>query len=180
MQFATVSDDHDAPGDLRALLTGLPAGVSVGSITNAGGIISATLLTSCGVTLGSSSFNLEVNDSAGATSTSTLSLSITPHQPPNLGTFSDTTATSGSTFVVTPATPLTSDGSMTVQATASGGFTGTLTVTSDGQVSVTNPNSGTFTIQVTATDSCGTATSHSFVLHSVPASAVPVRSGACA
>ncbi|HEX8264109.1 MAG TPA: CSLREA domain-containing protein [Pyrinomonadaceae bacterium] len=170
-QIATVNDAEDAENTLVVTVNGGASatvnGVTVSNIAvDASGNVTADVVASCNAT--NATFTLTVTDSVGASSNATLTVNVTPNTPPTVGTYSATNLPSGGGTTVTPSAAPADNGSITgASATASGAFTGTLSVNSaTGVVTISNANpGGSFTVSVTFTDNCGATSTQQFTLN---------------
>ncbi|HEX8198539.1 MAG TPA: dockerin type I domain-containing protein [Pyrinomonadaceae bacterium] len=170
-QIATVNDADQSEETLVVTVNGGASatvnGVTVSNIAvDASGNVTADVVASCTAT--NATFTLTVTDSVGASSNATLTVNVTPNTPPTVGTYSATNLPSGGGTTVTPSAAPGDNGSiMGASATASGAFTGTLSVNSaTGVVTISNANpGGSFTVSVTFTDNCGATTTEQFTLN---------------
>jgi CSLREA domain-containing protein len=170
-QIATVNDADQSEETLVVTVNGGASatvnGVTVSNIAvDASGNVTADVIASCTAT--NATFTLTVTDSAGASSNGTLTVNVTPNTPPTVGTYSATNLPSGGGTTVTPSAAPADNGSITgASATASGAFTGTLSVNSaTGVVTISNANpGGSFTVSVTFTDNCGATSTQQFTLN---------------
>jgi hypothetical protein len=80
--IATVSDDLNAAGSLVVTVTSAPAGISVSSITNTNGTITASIAVACSATLGTNLVGLQVTDANNATATGNLTINVTAETTP--------------------------------------------------------------------------------------------------
>jgi hypothetical protein len=166
--IATVSDAQDAAGSLVVTVIASPVGISVTSIVNTGGTITATVSATCGAPSGNNNVTLQVIDSEGATSTATLVVSVTPTPAPTTPTISGLSSTCAGTPVTLTAS---SSGAVSYQwyldGNPIGGETASTTSASTG---------GSYTVD--ATNSCGTSSqSAAHVLTVNPIPATPTISG---
>jgi Calx-beta domain/Immunoglobulin I-set domain len=76
--IATVTDAETAAGSLIVTPITLPAGITVTSIVNANGTITANVAAACTATLGNNTVVLQVSDGS-LTSTANLIVNVTPH-----------------------------------------------------------------------------------------------------
>ena len=170
-QIATVNDADQTENTLVVTVNGGASatvnGVTVSGIAvDASGNVTANVVASCTAT--NATFTLRVTDSNGAFNEATLTVNVTPNTPPTVGTYSTTNLTSGGGTTVTPSAAPADNGSITsATATASGAFTGTLSVNpTTGVVTISNANpGGSYTISVTYTDNCGATTIPTFTLN---------------
>jgi CSLREA domain-containing protein len=170
-QITTVNDADQSEETLVVTVNGGASatvnGVAVSNIAvDASGNVTADVVASCTAT--NATFTLTVTDSVGASSNATLTVNVTPNTPPTVGTYSATNLPSGGGTTVTPSVAPGDNGSITgASATASGAFTGTLSVNSaTGVVTISNANpGGSFTVSVTFTDNCGATSTEQFTLN---------------
>jgi CSLREA domain-containing protein len=170
-QIATVNDADQSEETLVVTVNGGASatvnGVTVSNIVvSAAGNVTADIVASCTAT--NATFTLTVTDSVGASSNATLTVNVTPNTPPAVGTYSATNLPSGGGTTVTPSAAPADNGSITgASATASGAFSGTLSVNSaTGVVTISNANpGGSFTVSVTFTDNCGATRTEQFTLN---------------
>jgi hypothetical protein len=80
--IATVSDDLTPAGSLVVTVTSVPLGISISSITNTNGTITASIAVACSATLGANLVGLKVTDSGNATATGNLTINVTGGQLP--------------------------------------------------------------------------------------------------
>jgi hypothetical protein len=80
--IATVSDDLTPAGSLVVTVTSVPAGISISSITNTNGTITASIAVACSATLGANLVGLKVTDSGNATATGNLTINVTAETTP--------------------------------------------------------------------------------------------------
>ncbi len=164
--IATVSDAETAAGSLTVAATTVPSGISVTSITNSNGTVSANVAASCTAPLGNSVVVLTVTDANGGTSTANLTVNVIANVAPSLVYPSASTAL-GSSTTVTPTTA--SDNGLIASYSifsVTPPMTVAPTVNASGVVSITSAGPfGSHTIVVRATDNCGTTTDASFTLN---------------
>ncbi|HUP50350.1 MAG TPA: hypothetical protein VNA04_16355 [Thermoanaerobaculia bacterium] len=164
--LATVSDAEDDDGTLVVAATSLPAGITLGPISNSGGTITAAIAASCAAATGAHTIELTVTDSFGATSVTNFTVDVTTNTPPALGPYASLTINAAAAATATPTAPPADNGSITSLTVAAPGFTGTLSIDPvTGVVSIANAApAGTYTVTVTATDHCGVTTTSTFAL----------------
>lgn len=166
VQIATISDLETPARSLTVTATSVPAGITLGSITNTNGTIRATIAAACGATVGANPVTLKVTDAQGATAFANVTVNVTANTPPALGSYPAKTLSLGAGGTVAP-TSAPSDNALISSITASApGFTGTFLVnSSSGVVTVAGAGPvGAFNVTVTAYDSCGARTTRSFTL----------------
>jgi alpha-tubulin suppressor-like RCC1 family protein len=169
--IATVNDADQSAGSLGVTVNGGASatvnGVTVSGITNTDGTISATIGASC--TASNASFTLEVTDSASATAMATLNVNVTANTAPTIGSYPSAgpIVVGAGTTVAPSAAPADNVSVASVTASASAGFTGSLSVNpATGVVTISNAGpAGTWVVTVTATDNCGAATIRQFTLN---------------
>ena len=161
---ATVTDLDTPRGSLIVNVDSAPAGITIGPPSNSLGTIAATVAAACTAGVGPNAAALKVTDAGGLFATGTLTVNVTPNTAPVLGTYAATTVPLNGGTVVIPSAAPGDNGSVNVlSATASAGFTGTLSVDLAGNVTVSNAApAGTYTIIVTATDNCAVSATNNF------------------
>lgn len=169
--LATVSDTETPAGGLIVTATTVPAGISITSISNSNGAISASIAASCTAALGSNTIVLTVTDGDGVTATANLIVTVTGNGAASVGNYPNTTAPANTNASILPdAAPMNPDSIAMASAMASpANFTGSLLVNpATGEVQVTNAGPvGLYTITVTFTSTCGATTNRSFTLNVV-------------
>jgi len=160
----TVIDAETAAGSLvvTQIAGGTATGISVGSISNTAGAVTATLAASCSATAGTVRF--QVSDGS-LTGTGDLQLNVNPNPAPTL-TYSNASVDSGGATSVNPATGPLDNGSITsIAVHDTDTYTGTISVDAAGVVSISNAQPvGNHTITIRATDDCGATTDRDFAL----------------
>ncbi len=166
--IATVSDDITAAGSINVAATTVPSGITVSSISNSGGTVTATVAADCTATLGNNTVVLTATDGNSATTTANFIVTVTANTAPTVGTYANTGVAAGGNVTVTPNAAPADNGSIAgVTATASPNtFTGTFSGdTTTGALTITNAGpSGAYTINVTVTDNCGATVQQTFTL----------------
>jgi hypothetical protein len=159
------NDDDSAPGSLIVETVTVPSGVTVGTITNTGGTITAPLSASCSAPTGARTLTLRVADGLGTTDQN-VTVTVLANTAPTLGTYSATSITPGASTSATSTAAPADTGTVASVIASSPTFTGTLSVdASTGTVSVSNAApSGIHIITVTVTDTCGATVSRTFDL----------------
>jgi hypothetical protein len=163
----TVSDAETAAGSLivTQIAGGTATGISVGSINNAAGTVTATLAALCSATAGTVRF--QVSD-GNLNSTGDLQLNVTPNPLPTLGTYEDTIVVVGQGTLVNPGAAPSDNGSVdSISATILPvTFAGTLNADLDtGEISIgAAAPSDSYTVSVTITDNCGANAEQDFAL----------------
>ncbi len=168
--IAVVSDDVTPPGNLTVSLLGSPpAGIQVTGISNSFGRVTASVGADCATAVGSYSVSLQVEDGDGNTASATLTVNVTAHLAPTIGTYPNTTVGFGAAGTISPDVGPQENGSPfnIVSTVASApGFTGTFGTFFGGHVTFANAGPpGNYTVTVTATDNCGLMASTTFTLN---------------
>ncbi len=160
----TVSDADSPPASLvvAAIGGGTASGITVDSVNNSAGNVTATLAASCSATAGTVRF--QVSDGS-LSSTGNLQISVDANTPPTL-TYTGQMLDAGAAIQINPATGPLDNGSVAqIVVQNTGTYTGTISVDTAGIVSVSDAAPvGTHTIIVRATDNCGTHTDAQFEL----------------
>lgn len=167
--IATVSDAETLAGDLTVTLGTVPTGLTIGTVVNVNGILTAPAHAGCGAAVGTHIVSLQVSDGT-LTTTANLTVHVTANTPPMLGVYSATELSVGGSTLIVPAIAPADNGSVNViSAIASAGFAGTLTPDlATGTVAIANAGPvGTHTVTVAAADNCGAITTTSFTLEVV-------------
>lgn len=165
--LATVSDAQTPNTNLQVFLLSASAGLNITNLTNNRGTVSATVSAACNAAPLPLAATLLVTDVGGLSATANVTINVTANTPPTLGAYPNTTTTTGAGTVVPPGQAPSDNTTVTaVTATASAGFTGTLsTDPATGAVTITNAApSGTHTITVTARDNCNATATQTFTL----------------
>jgi hypothetical protein len=180
-QIATVNDAEGGLGALGVQVNDGAAatanGVTVSNLVNTNGVITADVVAACNAA--TASFSLTVTDNRGATGTATLLVAVNENTNPTVGNYSDTVLQPGAEATVTPSAALADNGSVTVTAAASAGFTGTLAANhATGAVTISGAApAGMYTITVTATDNCSAMVQKTFMLTVNTAPTITAASG---
>ena len=163
--IATVTDTEQAPGSLVVTAPSVPAGLTLSSIVNTTGTVTANLVAACSATVGANTVGLSVSDGLLSTA-GNLSVNVTANTAPVLGTYGASTATTGGTTAVTPSAVPSDNGSVVSVTASASGFTGTFTGNpTTGVITITNAGPvGSYVVTVTATDNCGTTITTTFTL----------------
>jgi hypothetical protein len=162
--IALVSDDLAAAGSLSVTVTSVPAGITVGPLTNTNGTITANVAAACNATIGNNTVGLQVTDGSGLMATANLTVSVTANPAPVV---TITGPVSGSIYAV--GTPVNFTGTFTDNAgdthTASWMFDSTTQSATVVEPSGSTPGSanttytftqaGVYTVKLTVTDGCG-------------------------
>lgn len=153
--LGSVVDPESSAGSLIVTAVGIPAGISVGAITNDAGTISATLSATCAAADGAQTLTLRVTDPDGGATDADLPL-VVGNPAPALGAYPATVVRAGNSTDVTPDAVPSDNGAVADVSATAPGFTGTLSVNAaTGVVTVANAGpAGTYTVTVTATDDC--------------------------
>ena len=162
---ATITRQQGSAGVAVASLVVIATGLSVTSITNTTGTITANVAAGCNATVGANTVVLTVSDGSAAT-TANLTVNVTANTAPVLGAYANTSVTIGDNATITPGAAPGDNGTIvSLTVTASAGFTGTITFNSQGIVTITNAGpTGNYTITISATDNCGAKATATFAL----------------
>jgi hypothetical protein len=167
VQVGTVNDAQTPVGNLvvTQIAGGTATGISITSIVNTNGVITAQVSAACNAVAGTVRF--QVSDGS-LTGTGDLQVNVTPNTQPTL-TYNNATATTGIATTVNPATGPSDNGtisSIVVQSVTPSTAPGTITVNNTtGVVSVSNNvPSGSYTVTIRATDNCSAVRDASFTL----------------
>jgi trimeric autotransporter adhesin len=163
--IATVSDLEQTAGSLVVTAPTVPAGLTVSTIVNTTGTVTANLVAACTATLGANTVGLSVSDGFLSTA-GNLSVNVTANTAPVQGTYSAAIVTTGSGTTLTPSAAPTDNGSVTSVTASAPGFTGTFSgnpTTGVVTISTAGP-AGVYTVTVTATDNCGATSTRTFQL----------------
>jgi len=152
--IATVSDSQDGAGSLVVVATSVPSGISVTSVTNTGGTVTADVAADCSATAGANNVTLLVTDSEGATATATLVVNVTAVPVPLPPTIAGTTNGTGTQDQACVEQPLTLTAT-TTGATSYQWYQDNNTL--NGETNSTTLVTGVGTYYVTATNVCGTS-----------------------
>lgn len=164
--IATVSDIEQSVGSLVVTAPSVPAGLTVSSIVNTTGTVTADLVAACSASVGANTVGLSVSDGFLSTA-GNLNVNVTANSAPVLGSYSATVLIAGNGTTVTSTAP-TDNGTVVSLAASAPGFTGsfsgnvangTITISNAGPASVTP-----YVVTVTATDNCGLASTTTFSL----------------
>ncbi len=164
--IATVSDAETAPGNLIVTATNIP-GITVSSITNTAGTITANVVANCTAPLGDNLIALQVDDGSGGIIQAVLTVTVTANTPPTLSYNSPQTIAFGGNLTVNPAATPTDNGALTITLVSVGTYTGGIAINpATGTVTLTVAAPvGSHTITIRSTDNCGSMTDASFVLN---------------
>jgi hypothetical protein len=163
----TVSDAQTAAGNLvvTQIAGGTASGISVGSISNTAGTVTATLAASCSATAGTVRF--QVSD-GNLNSSGDLQLDITLNTLPTLGAYANTTVAVGQGAMISPDAAPADNGSVdSIEATILPiTFAGTLNADlGTGKISIGAASPmDSYTVSVTITDNCGATAEQNFAL----------------
>ncbi len=167
--IGTVTDSDDPVASLvvTRISGGTASGISVSSIVNSAGSISAQLAADCNATAGTVRFQVSDGDVTG---TGDLQILVGLNTPPALGGYFDPRMVLGQSATVTPNQPLSDNGTLlpTLVAVAPGSFAGSASVDTQGVVILDNVGPvGAYTVGVQAEDNCAATTQRSFELEVV-------------
>jgi hypothetical protein len=162
----TVADAQTPAGSLNVsqIAGGTATGVTIASIANVNGTVSAVVSAACNATPGTVRF--QVSDGQ-LTGTGDLVVDVTANTPPVLGTWPDTVLATGAGADVTPSAPPSDNGTVTsLTAATTAGFTGSLSGNpATGVITIANAGpAGAWPVTVTATDNCAATTTRNFTL----------------
>jgi hypothetical protein len=164
--LGTVSDLETAAGSLGIATITAPPGLTVGTVTNIDGTLTAPMAASCTATTGARALTLRITDGTGATTDQDATITVLSNPAPTLGSYAATPIFSGAATPVTSSAAPADNVAVSSVEVSSPTFTGTLSVdASTGTVSVSNAGPvGVHTVTITATDNCGVTSSSAFVL----------------
>lgn len=152
--LGAVTDGQTSAGSLTVtqIAGGTASGITVTSLLNTAGTVSASVGASCTAVGGTLRF--QVSD-GGLTSTADLPITVTPNAAPTLA-YAATAVGTGSNATITPSVPLSDNGSVTTVAVLSdGSYTGGISVNANGVISLSGAApAGTHTITIRAIDNC--------------------------
>jgi len=104
--IATVNDVETPAGALNVMVTSVPPGISIDSLVNNNGIVTANIGASCAAALGINTIGLKVTDGDGMTATTNLLVNVVANTAPVLGVYpSVTVALGGGRLVILDAPP---------------------------------------------------------------------------
>lgn len=163
----TIATVDAASSNVTVALTSVPAGITIGPLTNNNGTITATIAADC-TAAASNSVSLKVTDAGGQTATGTLTVNVAANTPPALGAYAATNVSGGNNVSVTPNAAPADNGSIAslTASVAPASFTGTLVAdAATGTVTINSAGpAGSYTVTVKATDNCGAMSTASFAL----------------
>lgn len=160
----TVSDGQTAAGSVTVtqIAGGSATGISVGSISNAAGTISAPLSASCTANGGTLRFQASDGQLAGV---GNLQIIVSANTPPTLAYGSANLAEGGGGNVNPTAGPSDNGSIASVALQSQGTYTGGISVSNNGVVTLTNASpAGVHSISVLVTDNCGSTQTGTFTL----------------
>jgi ELWxxDGT repeat protein len=163
--IATVSDNGETPPGNLTVTANPPADLTVASITNTNGTITALLSATCSATLGNRAVPLTVTDATGAMTTANLTINVTANTPAVLGTYSaGGTITGYGEASITPSGAPTDNGTVISLTASAPGFAGFFSgVPATGVINIFNASpAGSYTATVAATDNCGATSTTTF------------------
>ncbi len=168
--LATVADADQAVSSLQVNINNGPSatvnGVTVANLSiNAAGSVTADVSAACGAM--AATFTLSVTDSAGASVSTPLTVTVNANTPPTLS-YGNQSVTAGGTLTVNPASGPSDNGNVAsiTLGSAPAGFNGALSVdNTTGAVTINNSApAGSYTVRVRAADNCNAVTEASFTL----------------
>ena len=164
--LGTASDVETTAGSLTVATVTVPSGLTVGTISNTAGTITAPVTATCIATPGARTLTLRVTDGIGATTDQDVAVNVVVNTAPTLGSYAAPSLTYGGSTTVVPSAAPADNGTVSLMEVSSPTFTGTLSVNaSTGAVSVSNAGPvGAHTVTITATDNCGATTTTTFTL----------------
>jgi alpha-tubulin suppressor-like RCC1 family protein len=161
--IATVSDAETPAGNLTVAATTVPAGITVTSITNANGTISANVAAGCAAVIGANTVVLTATDGNGEAASANLTVNVTANTQPTLAY--NNISVNGGTSATNNPTAAGDNGSITYSVQSTGTYSGGISVNAAGAVSFTNAKpAGNHTITIRATDNCGAIKDATFKL----------------
>ena len=147
---------------------GTASGISVNSISNTAGTVTAMLAASCSATAGTVRFQVSDGD---LNSSSDLQLKVTLNTPPTVGTYADTTVPLGQGELISPDSVPSDNGSVDsigvtiLPATFAGALNADLDT---GEISIAAAApTDSYTVSVTIMDNCGATAEQDFALEVV-------------
>jgi hypothetical protein len=170
---ATVSDAQDPAGSLAVSVSGAPPELAV-SASNSGGNVSLSATADCGLVAPGGNrvypVQLKVTDSAGASRSADVNISVSRNLTPTVGTYANQTLAPGTSVTVIPSAPAADGNDNLVGASVSptsfaGG--GTVSIAANGNVTLNVGAStplGTYPISAEIADSCGAVEQRRFDL----------------
>jgi len=160
----TVSDAETTAGSLLVtqVAGGTATGISVGSINNTNGTVTATLAALCSATAGTVRFRVSDGSLNG---TGDLQLNVNTNSAPTL-TYGNQSLDGGGGTSINPAAGPGDNGVVTlIEVQDTDTYTGTISVNGAGVISISSAQPiGEHTITIRATDNCGTITDATFDL----------------
>jgi hypothetical protein len=166
----TVNDGQTSPGSLSVsqIGGGSATGLTIGTLTNSSGSVSATVMADCTANPGTVRF--QVSDGL-LLATGDLTVSLTANTAPALA-YASSTVTVGTGTFINPSVALFDNGTISNPIVQSmGTYTGGINVNGNGIIQLTNAGPiGAHTINIQTTDNCSVTTNASFQL---TVSAVP-------
>jgi hypothetical protein len=154
----TVSDAQTPAGSLNVtpVAGGTATGISVGSLSNNNGTITATLAAGCAATSGTIRFEVSDGDLSGS---GDLQVNVSANSAPLLG-YANQAVAGGAATSINPLTGPGDNGAVSsIVVHDVGTYTGTVSVNAAGVVSISNAQPvGVHTITIRAMDDCGATT----------------------
>jgi hypothetical protein len=161
---ASVSDAQDAAGSLAVSVSGAPPELAL-SASNSGGSVSLSATAACELVAPGGTrvypVQLTVTDSAGASRSADVNISVSRNLTPTLGTYANQTLARGASATVVPSAPAADGndnlaGASVIPTSFAGG--GTVSIAANGSVTINVGAStpfGTYPITAEIADSCG-------------------------
>jgi hypothetical protein len=164
--IANVNDTEDPIGYLSVTVSSAPVGIVITGITNSNGVITAQVAAACNATLGNNAIVLQIQDSDGGVTITTLLINVTANSDPVVGIYPDASVLASNGTTITPGVAPSDNGAIVQLLVSSPTYSGGLSVNSDsGVVTISNARpAGTHIITVTAIDNCGSSASQGFLL----------------
>jgi hypothetical protein len=160
----TVSDAQTTAGDLvvTQVAGGSASGITVGSISNSNGTVSATLAAACSATTGTVRFEVSDGSLAGS---GDLQVNVSGNSAPVLS-YADVSVDGGGNTTVNSLSGPSDNGSIaSIVVQNTGSYGGTISVDATGVVAISNAQPiGAHTITIRAMDDCGASTDANFQL----------------
>jgi hypothetical protein len=155
--LATVSDAEQTAASLTVAVLNAPPGITVNSLTNNYGALTALVTTDCQVAPGDHTVELKVTDAGGLSTTANLIIKVTANSIPTITYAAPPALTFGGAAQIPPASA-SDNGSIASFAIVSvtPPFSVTPTISAAGVISITNAGlPGVHNLVIRATDNCG-------------------------